>query len=492
MQQLSGIDEMFLSLDTSRTVGHVAGVGILKKTKGSKAHTIEFVRARIAERLDTLPPLRWKLREMPMRIDGRYWVEDDHLDLGHHVRAITLPAPGTYEQLEDQLSQIMARNLDRDRPMWQFYLVDGLEGDHCAYVLKVTHGLADGSAVWTMFDHLADEPRMHPEPSPPRHATRPGTVGMFARGVAGAAARPVKLARLQAGLARWAAGRVKEDRVAAVPATLAQLMPGELGKPFAALANRLEKNHGRATVAPLMPTLLVPDSPFNGNVTNRLGMVAADLELATLRKVGTLAGGTINDAVVAVVAGACRRFMTVHGGIPDRPLVAAVPISWRTGKEEHRWANQVWMIFVPIPTHLQEPLERLRYAKTQMTIAKRNWQNMPAHLLREASTLMPAELTLGPGAKIMTRIPSRLSPKAFNLSISNVKGPAERPGYDGAVMERFIVFGFLPPGVGALFGGQSLGTHIALSATCCKDILPDYRKLERYMYDALDELVALT
>ncbi len=313
MQQLSGIDEMFLSLDSSRTIGHIAGIGILKKTEGSQAHTIEFVRNRIAERLDTLPPLRWKLQSVPMRIDGRYWVEDEHLDLDNHLHSITLASPGSYEQLDDVLSEIMARNLDRDKPMWEFYLVDGLEGDHFAYVLKVSHGLADGSAVWTMLDHLSDDPQMHPEHSPAAHATRANRVVMFARGVAGAAARPVKVARLQVGLTNWAAGRVKEDKVAAVPATIAQLMPGELSKPFAALANKLEKDEGRADVASLMPTLSPPDSPFNGNVTNRMGMVAADMELATLRKVGKLAGGTINDAVVAVVAGACRRYMSRAG-----------------------------------------------------------------------------------------------------------------------------------------------------------------------------------
>jgi diacylglycerol O-acyltransferase len=343
-----------------------------------------------------------------------------------------------------------------------------------------------------MFDHLSDEPRLHPESSPPEFATRAGKVGMLARGVAGAAVRPVRMARLQVGLANWAAGRVKEDKVAALPATLAQLMPGELAKPFAALANRLEKDTGRADVAPLLPTLYVPDSVFNGNVTNRMGMVAADMELATLRKIGKLAGGTINDAVVAILAGACRRYMAEHGGISDRPLVAAVPISWRTGDEEHRWANQVWMIFAPVPTHLEDPLERLKYAKEQMNIAKRNWQNMPGHLLREASSLMPAELTMGPGAKVMTRLPRKLTPSMMNINISNVKGPSERPYFDGTLMQRYIVFGFLSPGVGALFGGQSFGDHIAVSATCSIDILPDYRKLERFMNEAHDELLALT
>ncbi|MGB8385504.1 MAG: wax ester/triacylglycerol synthase family O-acyltransferase [Dermatophilaceae bacterium] len=492
MQQLSGLDEMFLSLDSSRTIGHIAGIGILKKTEGSAAHTVEFVRSRIAERLDTLPPLRWRLQSVPMRIDGRYWVEDEHLDLRNHIHAVTVPAPGHYEQVDDTMSEIMARTLDRGKPMWEFYLLDGLAGDRFAYVLKVSHGLADGSVVWTIFDHLADEPLLHPESSPPAHATRATKVGMFARGVAGAAARPVKVARLQVGLTNWAAGRVKEDKIAAIPATIAQLMPGELSKPFSALANRLEKDEGRADVASLMPTVNPPDSPFNGNVTNRMGMVAADLELATLRKVGKLAGGTINDAVVAVVAGACRRYMAEHAGIPDRPLVAAIPISWRTGDEEHRWANQVWMIFSPIPTHLDDPLERLKYAKEQLSVAKRNWQNMPAHLMREASTLVPAELTMGPGVKVMTRIPNKLQPNMFNLSISNVKGPTERPHYDGTLMERYVVFGFLSPGVGALFGGQSFGTHISVSATCCKDILPEYRQFDRYMHEALDELLALT
>ena len=491
MQQLSGIDEMFLSLDTSRTSGHIAAIGVLPKTEGSTAHTVEFVRRRIAERLDTLPPLRWKLRSVPLHIDVRSWVEDEDLNLSNHIHVITLPQPGSYEQLDERMGQIMASPLERDKPMWQFYLIDGLEDERFAYVLKISHGIADGSVVWTIFDHLSDDPQLHPEasPAPPSGV---GRVGMFARGVAGAATRPVKAARVQAGLANWAAGRVKEDKVAAIPATIAQLMPGELAKPFAALANKLEKGEIRADVAPIMPTLYVPDSPFNGKVTNRLGMVAADMELATLRTVGKSVGGTINDAVAAAVAGACRRYMAEHAGIPTRPLIAAVPVSWRTGDEQHRWANQVWWIYVPIPTHLEDPWERLTYVKEQLSIAKRNWANMPAHLMREASMLMPTELTMRPAVQVMTRLPNRLTPRSFNLSISNVKGPSQRPYYGGTQMERFLVFGFLPPGVGAIFGGQSFGTHIALSATCCIDVLPEYRKFDRYLHEALDELVALT
>ena len=170
MQQLSGIDEMFLSLDTSRTSGHIAAIGILPKTEGSTAHTVEFVRQRIAERLDTLPPLRWKLRSVPLHIDVRSWVEEEDLNLSKHIHAITLPQPGSYQQLDERMGQIMATPLERDKPMWQFYLIDGLEDERFAYVLKISHGIADGSVVWTIFDHLSDDPQLHPEaePSPTR------------------------------------------------------------------------------------------------------------------------------------------------------------------------------------------------------------------------------------------------------------------------------------------------------------------------------------
>ncbi len=145
-----------------------------------------------------------------------------------------------------------------------------------------------------------------------------------------------------------------------------------------------------------------------------------------------------------------------------------------------------------MPTHLEDPLQRLRYATEQMSIAKRNWQNMPGHLLREASSLLPADRTLGPAVQVLTRLPDRLTPRMMNINISNVKGPAQQPSYDATPMERYIVFGCLSPGVGVIFGGQSLGDHIAVCATCCIDILPDYRELQGYLYEALDELVALT
>ncbi len=487
MQQLTGLDEMFLSLDTGRTTGHVAGIAIFDK-RAQPRDELAFVRERVGQRLSRLPVLRWRLKSVPLEMDGRYWV-DGPVDLQEQVVGIRLPKPGTEKQFHASLDRVMAQLLERDRPMWRIYVIEGLENGGYAYVIKMTHGLADGSVLWMLFDQLSDAPTEELPEVPLSPEPRGGHAEMLGRGLLGLAKKPAKGLRLQAETAAWAVGKVRKEGLRFLPDSVVRMLPGELSKPVAAIANK-GRAEGEPKAGSLLPSLAPPKSPFNGTVTSNVSISHYDFAIADLRKVGKLVGGTINDAVLAITAGALRAYMADHGGIVERPLITSTPISWRTGKEKERFANQVFMLFQPLGTHLADPMQRLTFAKETATAAKANWDGVPSHLTRRASEWMPV-VALGPSMKVMSYLPGQYSPKMFNVSVSNVKGPQVKPRYGDNELGKYLIFGFLPPGVGLLLGGQSLGDRIIFTATACTDIVTHYRDLPRYLETSLNELLAL-
>lgn len=488
MQRVSGLDEFFMSLDSDKTTGHIAGVGFFKGKKGFDP--TEFIRNRIMERLPSLPLLKWRLEATPLALDSRHWVTIDHLDLDRHVHTVTLPAPGTDEQLRAKLDELMAANLERDIPMWQLYVIEGLENGGFVYCFKVSHGLADGSALWMILDHLSDEPLlpMHEMVEPPTDgASMPERLR---RGVQGALKKPGRTARLGKELGEWAVDVAKKEKLAAAPATLARVLPGAMSKPFAAVANKIGSAEGE--VASLYPRFVVPDSPFNGTTSGRTEITWLTVSLKDLRTAGKVVGGTINDAVLGIMAGALREYMSIHGGVSSEPIIASVPISWRSPHAvEGKWANQVWMLFIRIPVHLADPKERLIYCHDQMVVAKANWDKMPSHLMREATSLLPLDLVMKPGVELLLKTPNKLMLKTFNVSVSNIKGPSVKPVFDGLEMEDYVVYGFLSPGSGMLLGGMSYGDNLNLTTTADPGIIDNVDSFPAMQQRALDELLEL-
>ncbi len=492
MQRVTGLDEMYLSLDTGRTVGHVAGIAFFDApdvpvAAGSR---LAFLKERVAERLSSLPLLRWRLQTLPLWIDQRRWAEVEHLNLNDHITGVVLPRPGSVDQLHAFLDTVMSQPLPRDRPMWRIYLVEGLADGRYAYVIKLSHGLADGSALWSVFDLLSDHPS---EPADPAlHAPEPtfGTAELLARGAVGFATTPLRVMAVQGAAVWWGARLLAKERTPVIPATIARLVPGELSRPFERWANAVRRDSGSPVVTSSVPTLRPPASPFNGDVTSDLGMAWVDMSVPELKRVGALVGGTVNDAILAITAGALRRYLVGHGGIPTRPLIASAPISWRNGGERHRWANHIFMLFLPLPTDIEAPLERLRAARQAAVSAKATWEHLPMHLMRQASATMPT-WQIGPGAWLMSRMPSRMVPALYNVAVSNVRGPQARPVFDGREMSRYIVYGFVPPGIGLLLGGQSLGDRFVLSVTAARSVVPDFAGLPDLLQESLSELLAI-
>src|SRR3954468_20436706 len=157
MRQLTSLDAQFLALETPRQSGHVGGLAILDpSTTPSGELTLADIEALIAERLPLLPPLRWRLQEVPLGLDYPYWADDIEFDLDFHVRELALPAPGNDGQLAEQVARITSRPLDRGRPLWELYLIHGLEAGHTAMLTKIHHALIDGMSGAEIMDLLLD------------------------------------------------------------------------------------------------------------------------------------------------------------------------------------------------------------------------------------------------------------------------------------------------------------------------------------------------
>ena len=175
MQQLSALDAQFLALETDRNYGHVGSLAILDpSTAPGGSMTIEALRRLLGERLHMIPPFTSRLAEVPLGLDWPYWVPDDHFDLGYHCRELALPPPGSMEQLAEQTARIYSRRLDRSRPLWELYLIHGLEGGRVALVTKIHHAAVDGMSggeIMTMLYDLSPEPR---EVEPPDDRGRGG------------------------------------------------------------------------------------------------------------------------------------------------------------------------------------------------------------------------------------------------------------------------------------------------------------------------------
>src|SRR3954452_20667479 len=200
MRQLTSLDAQFLALETPRQSGHVGALAILDDSeRAAGSLEIDDICELMSERLSLLPPLRWRLTEVPLGLDYPYWIEDPDFDLDYHVRELALASPGTDEQLAEQGARIMSRPLDRARPLWELYVIDGLESGHTAALTKIHHAVIDGmSGAEVVGLLLALEPggrELPPAPAAREPDRRPGDAEMLARGLLGLPRYPVRALR---------------------------------------------------------------------------------------------------------------------------------------------------------------------------------------------------------------------------------------------------------------------------------------------------------
>ena len=430
MRQLTSLDTQFLALETSRQSGHVAGLAILDPSTAPGGQLeladIEYL---IAERLPLLPPLRWRLAEVPFGLDYPYWVDDPDFDLDFHVRELALPAPGTDDKLAEQVARIASRPLDRSRPLWELYLIYGLESGHVAMLTKIHHSLIDGMSGAEIMGVLLDLTPEGREP-PPSHALgadhEPTETEMLVRGIMGLPRYPLRALR-------------------SLPTALPNLEDTPFGTlpgagTIAGLAERVQRTLSRGEGGVLERTSLrAPRTSFNGRISPHRRFVFGQLSLDEVKEVkNEHEGCTVNDVIVSMCAGAVRRWLIEHEELPKVPLVAQIPVSVRTTEQSGTFGNRIMLMSAPLFSNIEDPVERLHKTHDALAVMKERHRALPAELLQDANHFIPPAVF------------SRAARVTFALSTG-----AGRPDVEPRDLER------PRPAVPALLRGRAAGRELS-------------------------------
>ncbi|QNN51668.1 WS/DGAT/MGAT family O-acyltransferase [Nocardioides mesophilus] len=482
MEQLSALDAQFLMVESPTTTGHVGSLVLLDPVRDGDGPGddwgLEMVRDVLEARIHLAPPLRRRLVEVPLGLGRPYWTEDPHFDIEFHLRELALPAPGSREQLAEQVARIHARPLDRSRPLWEAYVITGLEGGGGAYYTKIHHSAIDGVSGAEILEVVMDidpEPRpVEPEPIP--DGTRiPSTLSLLRTGVRSLAFSPLELLRT-------------------VPRSLTYLdqVPGAANVPGVSLVSSVAGRVGRL-VGQHPPeghghNLRVPRTPLNGPITAHRRFAFGSVPLADVKRVKDAFGMTVNDVVMTLTTSALRRWLLDHDSLPSAPLVAAVPVSVRTEDQQGALGNQVSVMVAVMPTHIADPVARAEAMRASMTEAKKNFNAVPASLLQDLSTAIPTALS-GLAARALFHL-ATLPGLPFNLFVSNVPGP-QLPLYIAGARVKGI---YPISAVTDMTGGLNITLfsydgHLDFGLIACREMVPDVWNLVGYLSDALEELL---
>jgi diacylglycerol O-acyltransferase len=328
MKQLTGLDAAFLHLETPAQFGHVSGLSVFARPDTPGYDPYAAWRSQLEQRLHLLEPLRRRLVEVPLGLDHPFWIEDPGFDLDFHVRHTAVPPPGSDAQLADVVARIIGRPLDRTRPLWLSYVIEGLAGDRFAVLTVFHHATVDGaSGVELLTIMLDDQPggaAVPPPAEPWRPEQVPGDLELLARTALGLPRKPARALLLMARTAGEVGAATRNPALVAA----ADQMRGSLRGPLGALLN-LGRNRGEdRDRPPELPSMRPPRTPFNSKITPP----EASHRSASLDDVKTIKkayGATVNDIVMAVCAGGLRTWLERHDALPDDPLVALVPVSIR-------------------------------------------------------------------------------------------------------------------------------------------------------------------
>ncbi len=427
MRQLSGLDDSFLALEGPATPLHVTSLTVLDGSTLPEGFGYQTVLEHFGERIRGIPQFKEKLEQVPLGLDHPYWRVDENFDLEFHVRHSAAPPPGGDRELAEVVARLHARPLDRTRPLWETYVIEGLAGGDVGLLTKMHHAAIDGVAGIEIAGVVLDQspepaprdpaPDLVPEPPPP-------TALMLARSARGLTRFPTRAVR----------SAVRAARQLPTLGNLARMaLPGS--------------GRGRDPDGGLVggPTLQAPVTPFNAPVTPHRRVAWTVLDLERVKAVKRARGTTVNDVVMAISAGAVRRYLREVGALPDRPLQAMVPISVRS--DDDRGGNRVTAMVGLVPTHLANPLERLDWVHDQLRVAK-DHDAVPADVLADVSAVA-APIVFARAARVATRL--RWANRVrlpFNLVISNIPGPPVPLYVAGARVKHMIPVSAIHDGLG--------------------------------------------
>ena len=478
MRNLTSLDAFFLATEDARTTLNVSSLVIFDKARKDKTLvTRDDIVELIRSRLHLLPPLRWRLAGVPLGIAHPQWV-DGEVDLDFHIRELGVPAPGGIRELEQQVARIAVHPMDRSRPLWEVYLFHGLSGNRVALLTKLHHAAVDGVSGAEIMSILLDgeaEGREIP-PSPRRRPeAAPGQLSMLLRGIAALPGQQVDAVRAAVKTSKYL------DQV-----------PTLRGVPGTRITGRVVRGiiGGGADGDVLdAPADVAPRAYFNGLISSRRRLALLDLPLDDIRAIKTTYGATVNDVVVAMCAGALRNWLASTGDLPEKPLVAAIPVSVRTGTDA-KFGNKVGSLVIAIPTDEPDPITRLERTRDALRSAKDRHKAVPASLMRDANDLVPPIL-FGRAMRAITRVAaSDAFDPATNLVISNVPGSRSPLYCAGARVLAHYPVSVIADSLGVNITLFSYLDQLNVGLVADPELVPDVDGLAEAMTEELAVLLA--
>jgi diacylglycerol O-acyltransferase / wax synthase len=459
MERLTGLDAAFLYAETPTNHMHVSALLIFDPSSMPGGYSFGKVRDYIAGRVHLVPQFTNRLATVPFNLHHPVWFTDPEFDLDHHVRRAALPSPGDEQQLAEFAGEVTSHQLDRNRPLWEIWIVEGLQDGRIAVVAKMHHSTVDGVSGANLMVHLFD---LSPEPAEveapgdqePEH--KPSDAELVTYALRSRMRRPLVAARA-------------------------------LTTTVGALTRVVQRRRSADTPAGATPGT-APRTSFNGAITSRRSVAFSSVPLTDVKEIKNRFGTTVNDVVLEITTGALRRYLGDRGELPDRPLVATCPVSVRMELEgdTNAGANQVSAMFVSLPVHLDDPVERLMAIRETTKGAKEERNAVGARLLLDWAEI-PAPNLFAQAARMYSR--SRLverMPVIHNLVVSNVPGPDFPLYFAGGKLEVLHPLGPVFDGAGVNITVLSYLDRVGFGIMACKDLVP--RPFE--IADAADEATA--
>lgn len=465
MDRLSGLDASFLYLETPAQLMHVCAVMVLDPATMPSPYSFGHLQDEIERRVCDVPAFTRKIRAVPLGLDHPVWVHDKNFDIERHVHRLALPSPGGYGELVDLCSHLAAQPLDRSRPLWEMWVIEGYrpEGDEeqadekVVVFAKMHHATVDGVSGSNLISHLcALEPDAEPigtgeDLKHPRDPRKPELLG---RAVIGTAALPVTLAKV-----------VKPS---------VQLVTKSIDR----------ARRGTAMAAPFS----APRTSFNGTITAHRRIALTDLALDEIREIKKATGTTVNDVVLTLAGGALRAYLDERGELPSSSLLATVPVSVRGSSRREGGANKVSALFTKLGTDIEDPLERLAKLAERNKNAKDHHNAISADALQDwAEFAAPRTFGLAVRTYANLRLAEK-HPVVHNLVISNVPGPPVPLYFMGARIAALYPLGPVFHGAGLNITVMSNAGEVHVGVIACRESMPDADALARHFPAELERL----
>lgn len=462
MQWLSGLDASFLYLETPSQPLHVCSILELDTSTMPGGYTFDRLRDELDVRIKAMPQLREKLADSPLNLDHPVWVEDRDFDINRHLHRIGLPPPGGRIELSEIAGHIAALVLDRSRPLWEAWVIEGLDGTDArqggriAVLTKMHHAGVDGVTGANMMSQMCSTEVDAPQPDPVEGPGDASELAIVAGGLARFVTRPLHLVN------------VLPSTVSSVVKTVQRVRSGlTMAAPFAA-----------------------PQTVFNDSITGHRNIAYAQLDLDDIKKVKEHFGVKVNDVVLALVSGVLRQFLLDRGELPDSSLVAMVPVSVH-GKSDRPGRNQVSGMFSNLETQIADPAERLKTVSASNSVDKEHSSAISATLLQDWSQFA-APAVFGAAMRLYARTRLTSSYPVHNLVVSNVPGPQAPLYYLGCKITAMYPLGPIFHGSGLNITVMSLNGKLNVGLIACPELLPDLWELADGFDVGMKELLAAT